>query len=290
MLFLPKTEFSSHSKVLGDVLQKELPASFLGYHIIPKSNTRESTGFEIHTIRGYLLNYLDFDIHNDLEPADWLTIPEQKLLSFTKGAVHWDGAGLEEVRQKFKYYPQDVWLYLLAATWNRIGQEEHLMGRAGQVGDEIGSTLIAARLVRDLMRLWFLMERQYAPYAKWFGTAFSRLEGSRVILPVVQEVLASSNWEERQEHLAEAYEISAGKHNTLKITEHLSEKRSYFFDRPFLVIDGKRFADATTAQIADPRLRKLAERRLIGSIDQFSDNTDLLSDPLWRKTLRKLYK
>jgi len=28
---------------------------------------------------------------------------------------------------------------------------------------------------------------------------------------------------------------------------------------------------------------------LIGSIDQLSDSTDLLSDPQWRKTLRKLY-
>jgi hypothetical protein len=34
--------------------------------------------------------------------------------------------------------------------WNRIGQEEHLMGRADR-GDEIGSAIIAARLVRDLM-------------------------------------------------------------------------------------------------------------------------------------------
>jgi hypothetical protein len=35
------------------------------------------------------------------------------------------------------------------------------MGRAGYVGDELGAALIGSRLVRDMMRLCFLMERQY---------------------------------------------------------------------------------------------------------------------------------
>ena len=70
----------------------------------------------------------------------------------------------EVLGDRFKYYPRDVWLYLMASGWNRIGQEEHLMGRAGLAGDEIGSALIGSRLVRDLMRLCFLMEQQYAPY------------------------------------------------------------------------------------------------------------------------------
>jgi hypothetical protein len=46
------------------------------------------------------------------------------------------------------------------------------MPRAGFVGDELGSALIGSRLVRDIMNLCFLLEKQYAPYPKWFGTAF----------------------------------------------------------------------------------------------------------------------
>jgi hypothetical protein len=49
------------------------------------------------------------------------------------------------------------------------------MARCGDVGDELGSRLVAARLIEELMRLCFLMEKQYWPYAKWFGTAFSKL-------------------------------------------------------------------------------------------------------------------
>ncbi len=175
---------------------------------------------------------------------------------------------MEETRRRFEYYPQDVWLYLLATAWTRIGQEEHLMGRAGQVGDEIGSSLIAARLVRDLMRLWFLMEKQYAPYPKWFGTAFSKLQGAAELITIFQKVLKVEAWTERQEYLAQAYEIAAVKHNTLKITEPIGEKRSYFHDRPFLVIGAGQFADAIIARITEPILGKLTGQRLIGSLDQ----------------------
>jgi hypothetical protein len=54
-------------------------------------------------------------------------------------------------------------------------QEEPFVARTGDVGDELGSQVIAGRLVRALMQLCFLMERRYAPYSKWFGTGFSRL-------------------------------------------------------------------------------------------------------------------
>src|SRR6185437_15826171 len=93
---------------------------------------------EIHTVRGFFDNYLGFDIDQELTPAVWLSCPEQKLATVTAGRIFKDAVGLNEVRQRFAYYPNDVWLYLLACQWTRIEQEEHLMGRAGFVGDEIG--------------------------------------------------------------------------------------------------------------------------------------------------------
>jgi hypothetical protein len=163
------------------------------------------------------------------------------------------------------------------------------MGRAGQAGDELGSSLIAARLVRDLMRLWFLMERQYAPYPKWFGTAFARLAGAEALLPAFRKVLQARSWPSRQEGLARAYELTAARHNRLKITPPMREKRMYFFDRPFLVIGGEDFAKALCTGITDPVVREWTSERLIGSIDQFSDSTDLISDSRWRERLKRLY-
>jgi hypothetical protein len=175
----------------------------------------------------------------------------------------------------------------MAAQWQRVGQEEHLMGRAGFAGDEIGSALIAARLVRDLMRLYFLMEQQYPPYPKWFGTAFARLAGAEVLIPLLQRVLLAPTWSERQDFLVPAYETVAAKHNALQITEALPAKVSPFHGRPFLVLGGGSYANALREKIRDPVVKRIAERKLIGSVDQFSDSTDLLNKA---RSFRFLYE
>lgn len=89
--------------------------------------------------------------------------------------------------------------------------------------------------------------------------------------------------------LCEAYQFLARAHNALKITPPLPETVSYFFSRPFKVIDGSSFAQALVAQITDPTVKRLASHPLIGSIDQFSDNTDLRTAADFQPTLRKLY-
>ncbi len=246
---------------------------------------------EISTIREYFIAYLDFDIDDAIDTADWLTFPEQKLRSLSAKNIFHDEIGLRAALDRFKYYPHDVWLYLLAAGWNRIGQEEHLMGRAGHAGDEIGSALIAARLVRDIMRLCFLMEKQYAPYPKWFGTAFRQLKCGAEITPYLEHALRATNWQNRESHLVNAYELIAAMHNALRITEPLPTKSGNFFGRPFKVMHliGD-FSERIRAEIMDAELKRIAANKLIGSIDQISDNTDLLSDPHWRGTLKRLYE
>ena len=306
MLFLEEEDFTEHGKSINKALQHQLPLKFRGYSTNfglpdPDDNGTQllediesgsiNHRVEIFTINEFFLNYLNFNLRQTIEPADWLTFPEQKLRAVTNGAIYRDEIGLRETIDRFSYYPQDVWLYLLASGWNRIGQEEHLMGRAGIAGDEIGAAIIAARLVRDLMRLCFLMEKRYAPYAKWFGKAFSQLNCAAELSPVFKKTLSAQTWQEREKRLAAAYEYVAGMHNALEITEPLPAEVGNFFNRPFLVIHlhGK-FADAISARIEDAEVIRIAEKRFIGSIDQFSDSTDILANPKWREILRKLYE
>lgn len=105
-------------------------------------------------------------------------------MEVTSGRVYHDGLKkLNFVRAKFNYYPKDIWLYLLATQWLSIAQEEAFMARCGDAGDELGSQLIASSMIQKLMKLCFLMERQYAPYSKWFGKAFARLSCSKQLHP-----------------------------------------------------------------------------------------------------------
>ena len=139
------------------------------------------------------------------------------------------------------------------------------------------------------MRLCLLMERQYAPYPKWFGTAFQRLSCAPEFSDALRRAQLAETWQERESHLCAAYEVLAAMHNRLAITEPLPAQVRPFWGRPFRVIGGERFAAALRAQITDPAVARIAERGLIGTSDQFSDSTDLLSDPGWRRTLCKLY-
>lgn len=305
-LFLPEADLKAYGEDIKSALGEKLPPLFRGYptgftvapvgiQAEPLSNYAEAREepvehrVSVTSIADFIAQYLGFDLSQELRSLDWLTFPEQKLLSLTCGRLFHDQLGIDKVLSRFAYYPQDVWLYLLASAWRRIEQEEHLMGRAGSVGDELGSRLIASRLVRDLMRLSFLMEKQYAPYPKWFGTAFGKLALAPELKPLLEQVLSQSVWQDREKFLVKAYEYLADCHNRLGITETLPAQCSPFHDRPFLVISKGLYSAAILAQIEDPFLQELATRPLIGSVSQFSDSTDLQVDPLWRSALTALY-
>jgi hypothetical protein len=305
LLLLSEEDHTAHAADVTAMLSERLPPTFRGYstHFGPPGpdgvqQPAASDGGPIsHKILVYspgplLTHWLGVDPFGELSAIDWLLIPQQKLLEITAGRVYHDGLGvLEPVRSKLAWYPHDVWLYLMAAQWGRISQQEAFVGRAGEVGDELGSALVAADLVGDLMRLCSLIERRYAPYSKWFGTAFAALACAPRFLPLFQGALRAETWREREDFLASAYEIVAGMHNALGVTASVDPRTRPYHGRPFQVLHAERFCEAITAAITDPDMRALVDRAgLIGSIDQISDNVDAMSDPERYPKFRTLYE
>ena len=304
-LFLSTADHTQQAPAINEMLAHNLPYEFHGFPTNftppnPDDNGTQLTQaieegpvnhrIQITTIADYFQEYLAVNITQPMQPADWLSLSEQRLRTITAGAIFHDYLGLKQVRERFTYYPHDVWLYLLACGWARIGQEEHLMGRAGFVGDEIGSALIGSRLVRDVIRLCFLMERTYAPYPKWFGTAFKQLACADGLMAHLMGALTAVTWQQRQYHLIPAYETIAHMHNSLGLTAPMPEKVTGFHERPFQVIAFHGFSEALLAKIQDPVVQKIAARSPIGSLDQFSDSTDLTSDLNWRPKIRQFYE
>lgn len=242
------------------------------------------------TVRDFIQTHFDHDLNMPFTVVDWLTISSQTFAEVVYAGVHHDGVGeLTAIQEQFVWYPQDVWLYLLASSWARIGQEEALMPRTGFVGDELGSVVIGGRLVRDIMFLCFLVERRYAPYPKWFGSAFQQLNCASQLTPILQQVQNAKTWQEREEALVQAYSFVAEMHNALKLTDPLPTAPTAFHSRPFRVIHGDEFADALVAKITDPEVKRIADMGMIGSIDHFSDSTNLRSHIGWCKRLKKMY-
>ncbi len=244
----------------------------------------------VGTTRQFLRQYLGIGhlLDEPPTPAEWLALPEQHLRTIRSGGVWHDGTGeLTPVRARLHWYPDQVWRYLLRAEWRRIEQEEAFPGRAAEVGDELGSRVVAARLVRELMHLMFLIEREYLPYSKWLGTGFSRLRCAAELEPVLLRALAATSWPERERALSQALELVAVHFNELRLCEAVSAKVSPFYGRPFQVIHGDRFASALEATIVDEDVKRLP--RFLGNTTQWVDSTDVLAYARWTTPLTGLY-
>ncbi len=305
MLFLDDEGRAALGSQITDALTKHLPTTFRGYStsfakadangvrwMVPAEAGRIDHHVYIHTVSGFVRLMLNVEPGQTLDSVDWLLMSQQKLLEITSGEVFHDGLdALVPLRKRLAWYPRDVWLFMMAAGWYRIAQEEHFVGRCGEIGDDLGSRLVAGRLVRDLMRLCLLMERRYAPYSKWLGTAFSNLACAPLLNPILNAVMSSSSWQDRETHLSAAYEAVARMQNALGVTEALDASTMQFYERPYRVLGAGRFAKAVSDAIADDELKSIyAASNGIGAIDQFVDSTNLLGRADLCARLRALFK
>ena len=289
-LFLAEADIDHVAPALDKTLRQELPLTFRGYptHFGHHPDGTLDLQFtdagpvnhmiQLTTAARFFQDYLALDISQPLQPITWLQLPSQLLATVRYGRLFYDTLGeMTAVRQQLHFYPYDVWLYLLAGQWTRLGQEEVFVGRAGDVGDELGSRIIAARQIRDIMRLAFLLEKTYAPYIKWFGSGFAKLGCAADLMPIFDQVWQAENWRSREAALNKANSYLARWHNDLNLTDPLPTKVDYFHGRPYRVINCDLFTDALYSQIQDPQVRALP--RGLGNLDQISDSTDILSYP-----------
>lgn len=276
-----------------DELQRSIPARlpdrFRGWPVrFGWDSVEPADHVTVTTLSGWLVDHLGVDASAGMSTLDWLLTPQQRLLEIVGGAVHADPSGaVAAVRTALAWYPDQVWRWLVACQWQRLAQEESFVARTAEVGDESGSAVTAARLVRDCMRLALLLDRRYAPYQKWLGTAFARAEHPDGLRDHLAAALAARDAAAREAALARAYTALGRRHNATGLTDPIDESIRPYHGRPAQVLMADRFADACLATVTDPQLRALG---LIGAIDQVVDNTDVLSSPERCRRLRDLYR
>ena len=320
-LFLPDADDAADLCArVSDLLTARLPAEFRGYRtVFPKSSAPGAPPSHWVTVAGlrqWLSGALGFDPTLPIGLSDWLSAPTQVLAEITGGEVFHDGlgdddgngshdrngshdshgshdsdgrqdntnraSGLGAVRAALAWYPRDIWLHVMACQWQRIEQEEAFPGRCAEAGDDLGSAVVTARLVRDLMRLVLLMQRRYPPYSKWLGTAVARTAAADQLLPSLTAAVSAASWPGRERALSAAYEAAARLHNAIGVTPPLDPAvRPTYYDRPFAVPDAGRFVRALRDQISVEEVRELP---LIGAVDQFIDSTDAIGDSALRRS------
>jgi hypothetical protein len=241
----------------------------------------------VTTLPAWLEDFLGVDAGAGMSDLDWLVTPQQRLLGVVGGAVYADPRGaLDEVRTALAWYPDRIWRWLLACQWHRLAQEEAFVARTAEVGDESGSAVTAARLVRDMMRLALLLDRRYAPYQKWLGTAFARGPHDDDLPRHLRSALDAREVAAREAALARAYEDLGRRHNRMGLTAPLDPSSRPYHGRPARVLMADRFATALRDTLPGDTLLALAP---IGAVDQVVDSTDVLQTPRAYRALGSLY-
>ncbi|HXQ12202.1 MAG TPA: DUF4037 domain-containing protein [Caulobacteraceae bacterium] len=287
-LFVDEPVFESDADAMVAAFAEAAPDAFLG-HPIGMANQPHAAahrqagradvrhGLEIWTLARALRFWAGLAPGEPRDNLGWLGLAEQRLIAFTAGAVfHDDDRRLTAERERLSRFPRDVRLYRLAGQWRRLAEEQPFVGRNGAAGEERGSRVIAARLVRDLMRLAFLIEGRYAPYSKWFGTAFAALPCATDIGRKLDAVLDAADWRTRDAALAEAA-LSLGELQlTRGVPGAIPPRIVRFHERPFSVVNSEAMISALMAAIDDAALRALP---VIGGLDQVTDSTPVVEAP-----------
>lgn len=278
-LVLLLTDADQRSAEITTLLARHLPPSWHGHPTVfvyaPDHDDEARHQVHVANLRPWLVRLLGFDPCDGVTTRDWLATPTQRLAEITAGRVFHDGPGdLTAVRRALAWYPDDVWRHVLACQWRRIAQEEAFPGRCAEVGDALGSAVVTARLVRDMMRLAMLMHRRYPPYTKWLGTAFAALDLGDLSDHLLG-ALSTQDWPDREDHLVAAYRTLGAWQNELELADPVEPTVRFFHDRPFRVLDSDRFVTALRAAITAPDIGRLP---LSGAVDQYIDNTDALYD------------
>jgi hypothetical protein len=284
VMFLTMRDYSEKRDEVDKMLRENLPLTFKGF---PTNYTQEDPNaylkqqmefkeseevnhyIQIFTIKDFLKHYLGFDRDKEITIKDWLTFPQQSLIEITGGEIYYDGLGeLNELRDKLSYFPRDVWLYSIRVGWGRVHTQVQFGARTGEEGDEAGSRIMAARHIEEIMKMVFILERQYFPYIKWFGTAFKRnLKSAEFFLPLFDRIFNSSDWKERQDLLTECWQKLGKMHNELGITKECNIELTDFHGRGYNIMDMLPFIHATEEAIQDPEIKGL--HYTLGQIDQF---------------------
>jgi Domain of unknown function (DUF4037) len=259
-------------------LNVALPESYAGWPTRFATTWRPDAASQVQvdSTRSLAVSRLGVDPRDGLDPLTWLGLTGQSILEVTGGAVFHDSAGqLGAVREALRWYPDDVWRYVLAADWSRLGEEIPLAGRAGHRSDEVGSRVVMARLVRTAMHLGFLLERVWPPYAKWLGTSYARLTVAGPTTGLLSAALDAPDWGAREDGLTEALEVLLMYQSALGMPTPKAATEP-FWDRPFRAVAAQ-IPPLLVADVTDPRVKDLPPG--VGAVEQWADSVAVLGAP-----------
>lgn len=171
---------------IGEELQEayeNLPKSFMGVERIETFHGRDRCGVMI--IEDFYKNLLGFNLVGMLERNNsggvsgkesmetiksWLAVHDYALASAVNGEVFRDDEGIftKYRNMLMEYYPKAVWYRKIAQTCALFSQNgQYNLPRMRMRGQLVAAELAKAECAKQAMKLYYLLNRTYAPHDKW---------------------------------------------------------------------------------------------------------------------------
>lgn len=171
---------------IGEELQEayeSLPKSYMGVDRIETFHGKDRCGVMI--IEEFYKNVLGYNlvgmlVHNQIGSASgketmetiksWLAVHDYALAAAVNGEVFRDDEGIfTRCRNMLmQYYPKAVWYRKIAQTCALFSQNgQYNLPRMRMRGQLVAAELAKAECVKQAMKLYYLLNRKYAPHDKW---------------------------------------------------------------------------------------------------------------------------
>lgn len=299
-MFLSETDIDKKDEIFNE-FAKNLPYEYMGYSVNFTEPDPNDCGVQhpqfihsgnvnplifIQTFNEFLIDEIGTADLDNITSLDYLAFSEHRLLSLVSGELFVDKLNIREQTNKIKFYPYEVKMYLIASQWDLISSEQAFVKRCGDVNDEIGSQIICARIAERLMRLCFLYNDTYAPYSKWFGTAFNKLNIDEKIKTKINDALKANDLIERENNLVEAQALVADLHNKSGLTYQVDYDIESYFGRDIKVIFADKFVDASVEKLKGTIFENIP---LIGTMSQFGGLSNFADEKVYYEQIKKVY-
>ncbi|MDF2939134.1 MAG: hypothetical protein K0Q90_4507, partial [Paenibacillaceae bacterium] len=161
-VWLADPDYAEHAAELNQTLHEEVPDVFrscparftpdaAGGVLVPHTGSSSIHHVAITTPSRHMRIQLGVDTE-ELTWIDWLVIPEQKLMEWTRGRVFADPVNtVTALREKLAFLPTEVWRYKLKEAWSSFVLL-HVAALADRRGDSFSARLTINRMAEKAVR------------------------------------------------------------------------------------------------------------------------------------------
>lgn len=169
----------------------KLPKEFMGF----KRATVSPVGGNRHgVIRiGDFIESKTGTRNGELSVGQWFSVPEYSLSEAVNGKIFFDNYGeLTVIREKLKYFPEDIRLKKLAGNLLLMAQSgQYNYNRCISRGETAAAQLALFEFVKSAINILFLLNRKYMPYYKWCFRSLREINKECLMLSDKLEFLIS---------------------------------------------------------------------------------------------------